>query len=205
MIALSRDYPCVMGGPVLNAVDPAIFTLRYFTHCMACGFCKDACCDHGVDIDVGNAARLKALPQDFHDLIGAPVAAWFTGEAAQDEEFPDGAYVRTATRHGTCVFRKADARGCAIHAYCLEKGLDYHRFKPMVSTLFPLTFEKGVLTASSEAKDGSLICAGEGLSLYQGARGELAYYFGPALISELDEWNAKWSHTQTSQSQALTM
>ncbi len=44
MIALSRSYSCVMGGPVLNAVDPAIFTLRYFTHCLACGFCGDACC-----------------------------------------------------------------------------------------------------------------------------------------------------------------
>ena len=74
MIALSRAYPSVMGGPVLSAVDPAIFTLRYFTHCLACGFCGDACCDHGVDIDLGNAARLKALPQDFHDRIGAPAA-----------------------------------------------------------------------------------------------------------------------------------
>jgi hypothetical protein len=38
VIALSRPYSCVMGGPVLNAVDPAIFTLRYFTHCLECGF-----------------------------------------------------------------------------------------------------------------------------------------------------------------------
>ena len=34
-----------------------------------------------------------------------------------------------------------------IHRFCLEEGLDYHTLKPMVSILFPLTFEHGVLDA----------------------------------------------------------
>ena len=75
ILVLDAEYECALGGPVLRAVDPNIFTLRYFTHCMACGFCKDACCNHGVDIDLGNAARLRDLPQDFHDRIGAPSSA----------------------------------------------------------------------------------------------------------------------------------
>lgn len=198
MMELSRGYPCVMGGPVLTAVDPAIFALRYFTRCTECGFCRDACCDHGVDIDVGNARRLKALPKDFHDRIGAPAQDWFTGEITPDAEFPEGAYLRTATRDGACIFRRAGTRGCAIHAYCLEKDLDYHRFKPMVSTLFPLTFEKGVLTVAVEARDGSLICGGSGPTLYEGARGEVAYYFGPALVAELDGLKLQWSKSQAS-------
>ena len=187
MIALSRAYESVTGGPVLSAVDPAIFRLRYFTRCMECGFCKDACCDHGVDIDLGNVARLKALPQDFHDRIGVTSAEWFTDEAVSDAEFPGGMHVRTRVKAGTCVFRNPHARGCAIHAYCLQKGLDYHLYKPMVSALFPVTFEKGVLTASGEAADGSLICGGDGPSLYDGARDELRYYFGAALLGELDK------------------
>jgi len=170
----------------LKLVDPAIFALRYFTHCMACGFCKDACCDHGVDIDLDNVERLKALPPDFHDRVGVPAEDWFTDEIIADSEFPGGLHVRTRVKNGTCVFRNAHARGCAIHAYCLETGLDYHRFKPMVSALFPVTFENGVLTASGEAADGSLICGGSGPSLYDGARGELSYYFGPDLVAELD-------------------
>lgn len=186
MIALSRAYQSVMGGPVLSAVDPAIFSLRYFTNCMACNFCNDACCDHGVDIDLGNAERLKALPRDFHDRVGVPHQDWFTSEIISDPEFPGGAHVRTRVQGGVCVFRNRGARGCAIHAYCLEKGLDYHRFKPMVSALFPVTFEAGVLTASGEAAEGSLICGGVGPSLYDGARGELSYYFGDALTAELD-------------------
>lgn len=80
MIALGHSYPCVMGGPVLKAVDPAIFTLRYFTHCLACGFCGDACCEHGVDIDLGNAARLKALPRIFTTASARPSA---TGSPAK--------------------------------------------------------------------------------------------------------------------------
>ena len=187
MIGLGRSFASVMGGPVLQAVDPAIFALRYFTNCMACGFCKDACCDHGVDIDLGNAARLKALPADFHDRIGVAAHHWFTDEIVADPEFPGGQHVRTRVRNGTCIFRNRVARGCAIHAYCLEKGLDYHRFKPMVSALFPLTFEAGLLTPSEEAADGSLVCGGAGPSLYDGARGELSYYFGDGLVAELDQ------------------
>jgi Fe-S-cluster containining protein len=192
MIALCRDHVCIFGAPVLRAVDPAIFTLRYFTHCMACGFCHDDCCAHGVDIDIGNAERLRALPRDFHDRIRAPETDWFTGAITPDAEFPGGAHLRTAVCDGACIFRNRDARGCAIHTYCLEQGHDYHRVKPMVSALFPVTFEQGVLTASAEAADGSLICGGDGPSLYEGARGELAYYFGPELTGELDGLKARY-------------
>ena len=186
MITLSRAYPCVMGAPVLQAVDPAIFALRYYADCLDCGFCHDACCDHGVDVDVENAARLKSLPEEFHARIGVPAAQWFTTDIIRDVEFPGGAHLRTARRDGACIFRNRAGRGCAIHAYCLETGLDYHLFKPIVSALFPVTFEAGVLTASGEAAEGSLICRGRGPSLYDGARRELLYYFGSGLIAELD-------------------
>lgn len=192
ILVLDEEYPSAMGGPVLRAVDPSIFSLRYFTHCMDCGFCRDACCEHGVDVDLGNAARLIALPQDFHDRIAEPQDRWFTAGIVQDGEFPGGEHVRTRVHDGACVFRNEGARGCAIHGYCLEKGLDYHHFKPMVSVLFPVTFEQGVLTASGEATDGSLVCSGDGPSLYDGAREELLYYFGAGLIAELDALKAHY-------------
>jgi hypothetical protein len=56
----------------------------------------------------------------------------------------------------------------------------------MVSILFPLTFERGVLVPSPEAVDGSLICSGDGPSLYDGVRGELAHFFGEELVAALD-------------------
>lgn len=97
--------------------------------------------------------------------------------------------MRTTVRNGKCVFISAAGRGCTIHAYCLENGIDYHTLKPMVSALFPVTFENGVLVPSSEAIDGTLVCSGEGATLYEGARNELDYYFGTNLVSELDALN----------------
>jgi Fe-S-cluster containining protein len=186
VIALARSYTCVQGAPVIHAVDTAIFELRYFAKCMDCGFCNDQCCSYGVDIDLGNVMRLAALGEEFSSRIAAPRSQWFTGEVIQDPEFPTGSYVRTQEQNGACVFRNPTGRGCAIHGYALEKGIDYHDLKPMVSTLFPVTFNYGVLEASSEVHDKSLACAGAGPSVYDGARDELRYYFGDALVAELD-------------------
>lgn len=186
MIALSRPYPSMLGAPVLSQVDERIFTSRYFQNCMGCTFCHDACCQHGVDIDAANAERLLAAPEKFKQKIGAPPSEWFTNEIVADAEFPSGYSRRTAIRNGACVFRDPKSRGCLIHAYSLEDGRDYHVLKPMVSVLFPLTFEHGVLMPSTEILDGSLICAAEGPSCYDGVRDELAYYFGDDLVRELD-------------------
>ncbi|MEJ1970415.1 MAG: hypothetical protein WDN03_17575 [Rhizomicrobium sp.] len=186
VVRLSRDYLCVQGAPRIHSVDTAIFSLRYFARCMACDFCDDQCCSYGVDIDVGNVVRLAALGEDFSSRIAAPRSEWFTAEVVEDAEFPSGRYVRTQERGGRCVFRSQAGRGCTIHAYAVEKGIDYHELKPIVSTLFPVTFDYGVLVASGEVHDKSLACGGHGPSLYQGARDELAYYFGAAFVAELD-------------------
>lgn len=186
VVPLSREYPSIFQAPVLRTVDTSIFSLRYFTHCMACSFCNDQCCSYGVDIDEDNAQRLLAMGDDFKRFVGVPQGEWFTDEVVEDAEFPSGRHRRTRTRGSHCVFHKPDGRGCLIHAYCIESGLDYHLYKPMVSILFPVTFERGCLTASGEAVDRSLVCAGAGPTLYEGTRGELAYYFGEALAAELD-------------------
>jgi hypothetical protein len=186
VIPLSRAYPCKLGAPVLDRFDEAIFTLRYFAACLDCGFCADQCCSYGVDIDNANMTALRGLGPAFETFVGVPAQDWFTGTVTRDSEFPSGAYGRTAAPHGKCVFAERNGRGCRIHAWCLQNGLDYHAYKPLVSTLFPLTFEHGALVPSPEAVDGSLICGGSGPSLYDGARSELAWYFGEELVAELD-------------------
>jgi hypothetical protein len=186
VVALAGSYVCKMGGPVLRAVDRRIFSLRYYRDCMGCGFCGDSCCQHGVDVDLDNVARLKAAPQAFKALVGVPESDWFTADIVVDGEFPSGCHVRTRLRDGACVFRNPAGRGCLIHGFSLAAGLDYHALKPIVSVLFPLTFEQGVLVASDEVLDGTLACGGEGHSCYDGARDELRYYFGDGLIAELD-------------------
>ena len=37
-----------------------------------------------------------------------------------------------------------------------------------------------------EVEDGTLVCLGQGPTLYQGVRSELEYYFGPSFVEELD-------------------
>lgn len=186
VVALAREHASIFEAPVLRSVDTQIFALRYFTHCMSCGFCDDQCCSYGVDIDAENAEKLLALGDGFEAFVGVAKSEWFTDEIVEDAEFPSARHRRTRVRGSHCVFHKQGGRGCLIHAWCLEKGLDYHLLKPMVSILFPLTFEHGCLVASSEAVDRSLVCAGQGPTLYEGVRGELAYYFGAALVEELD-------------------
>jgi hypothetical protein len=186
MIRLAKEYPCVLGAPVIRGVDPGIFTYRYFTFCMSCTFCGDACCSYGVDIDVQNIERLSALGSDFEAYVGAPREQWFSRKRSKDHEFPGGANGRTKTKNGACVFLDRKNRGCKIHAYCLAKGMDYHQLKPLVSVLFPLTFEDGTLVPASEVTENELICSGEGPSLYDGVREELIYYFGGGFVEEVD-------------------
>lgn len=186
MIALTRAFRSVFGAPVIHAVDPGIFTQRYFTRCMECGFCKDQCCSYGVDIDCVTMDRLRLLGADFEAFVGVPQAEWFTDKLVHDPEFPSGVHARTRAVDGKCVFADRKGRGCRIHAWCLEQGLDYHRYKPLVSTLFPVTFEHGVLVPSPEVTDGTLVCSGDGPSLYEGVRDELGYYFGTDFVAELD-------------------
>lgn len=186
MIVLSREFPALFGAPAITAVDPAIFRYRYFANCLDCDYCKDRCCDHGVDIDWANMEALRMLGEDFVSFIGVPRRDWFTPGLTHDPEFPSGAHARTQTRDGKCVFAEKNGRGCRIHAWCLKEGLDYHLYKPLVSILFPLTFEHGALVPATEILDGTLVCAGEGPSLYEAVRPELAYYFGETFVTELD-------------------
>ena len=101
---------------------------------------------------------------------------------------PGGGSDRTAVDERGCVFlaKPGQGRGCMIHRYCVEKGIDYHELKPMISILFPLTYDGGHLVPAEEIEDGSLQCIDQGPTLYQGLRDELRYYFGDALVAELD-------------------
>ena len=184
---LARRHASIHGAPVLARVDDAIFVRRYFMQCLSCRFCDDACCQHGVDVDEPTVKRILARADAIERAVGVPRDAWFEPGFTADDEHPGGRFTRTrVSRTGSCVFRARGRRGCALHAHALDAGFDYHDIKPMVSTLFPVTFDGGLLHPSSEIEDGTLVCAGSGATLYRGARDELRHYFGDGLIAELD-------------------
>jgi hypothetical protein len=186
LVPLSRPYTANAGAPTIAAVDRALFERRYYSQCMACGFCADSCCAHGVDVDGNVEAALMAQAPAIERYTGVAASEWFGGAAEKDDDAPGGTLRRTAVRDGYCVFHTPGGRGCMLHSYALASGHDYHAVKPMVSTLFPVTFGGGVLVVSDELEDGTLVCGGRGPTAYEAARGELAYYFGESLIQELD-------------------
>ena len=183
---LSQPYPSRYGAPVIDRVDTAIFFRTYFMSCMECTYCHDSCCQYGSDIDGDNVARVEAHSDALERFTGVPHERWFTGEWNNDVEFPGGRQTRTAVENGACVFRSRTARGCMLHSFALDRGLDYHEIKPMVAWLFPVTFDGGLLHPSNEIEDRSLQCIDDGPTLYKGVRGEIEWCFGGALVAELD-------------------
>jgi hypothetical protein len=182
----------------VSAVDTAIFTRRYYGHCMSCGFCADACCQHGVDVSVVERDRILAQSAALVPRVGSDPSTWFELETEEDGDFPGGAVTRTTVVNGRCVFLRRGERGCSLHALALETNADYHLLKPMVSALFPVTFGDGALLCSDELIEGSLVCAGDGPTAYEMARSELLYYFGDELVGELDALSRD-VQTQTAQ------
>jgi NAD-dependent dihydropyrimidine dehydrogenase PreA subunit len=189
--SLRRAHPCRWGAPTIDRVDTDIFVRTYFVHCMQCTYCHDSCCQYGVDVDASNVARLDAHADALSAYAQVPREGWFTDEWTVDGEFPSGSHTRTRVKDGACVFRSRAGRGCLIHSYALDRGIDYHELKPMVSVLFPVTFDGGLLHPSNEIQDRSLQCIDDGPSLYKGVRGEIGWYFGEDLLSELDELEAR--------------
>ncbi|HEY1692138.1 MAG TPA: hypothetical protein VGG39_08245 [Polyangiaceae bacterium] len=183
---LRRSYAARAGVPVVDRVDTAIFHRTYFMSCMQCSYCFDSCCAYGVDVDEPTVKRMDAVAPELAAFTGVPREDWFTGEWTEDPEQPGGRHTRTKVKDGLCVFKSRAGRGCTIHSFALASGRDYHDLKPMVAILFPVTFDYGLLHPSNEIEDGSLQCYGDGPTLYQGVRDEIAYYFGEALVGELD-------------------
>jgi hypothetical protein len=191
LLALPRAFPSRYGVPVLRSVDPEIFRRRYFTHCLECTFCNDWCCQFGVDVDRYHVDRILAHAADLEAYLGIPRERWFTAEREPDAEAPGGETWRTSVVDGACVFLNRRGRGCRLHAYCLERGLDHHELKSVVDGLFPLTFEQGVLCPALEAEENELVCLGTGPTLYRGIRDEIRYYFGDELITVLDAYESE--------------
>jgi hypothetical protein len=189
-LELPRAFPSRYGVPVVSSVEPAIFSRHYFTDCMACSFCHDSCCSYGVDVDLLHLRAIKTHAPALEAYTGIARDQWFRSTRTPDSEMPGGGSVRTRVVRGACVFRDRAGRGCLIHAFCLERGLDYHDLKPIVDCLFPLTFSGGTLTTAPEVDDDSLVCLNTGPTLYRGLRGELGFYFGTELVAALDRIEA---------------
>lgn len=79
------------------------------------------------------AERILTLP--------LPIAKpWFT-ERPIDYGDSDGPSVQTVLNEKGCVFLQPNGL-CGIHAYCVEHGLDFTKYKPKHCQDFPYEHEK---------------------------------------------------------------
>lgn len=192
IVELSRAYPNVHGTPTISKVDTVIFTEKYFAYCLQCTFCNDSCCYYGVDVDTTNLARIHTHTDDLENHVGKPRETWFHDQQEACEECPGQATVRTTNHGDRCVFLNKDSRGCGIHGFCYERGVDYHILKPMICSLFPLTFDNNLLCPTIEVEERSLVCLGQGETLYVGVRDEIKHYWGEEMVAELDALQVKF-------------
>lgn len=186
IIELEKKFVCRFGAPAIDKIDTNIFVYKYFGHCMQCDFCKDECCSHGVDVDKENVERILAVKAELERFVQIPPSEWFKSEYVQDAEFPGNSYTRTNARDGKCVFIDARNRGCLIHKFCISKKIDFHLLKPIVSCIFPVTFDDGLLHPMTEMEEKDFICMTDHMNLYQGVKTDLEYYFGNEFITILD-------------------
>lgn len=186
IVSLNRRFRNRHGVPVIERVDAAIFVRTYSAPCASCTFCHDACCSYGVCVDRDNVRRIEAHAAGLERFLGIPRDRWFAGDTVHDPEYAGGSYIRTRIVGGACVFLNRKGRGCRLHAFCREEGIDHHLLKPMLSSLFPVTVDAGLLRPAAEVADDSLVCLDGGLTLYRGARDDLLYYYGDAAIRQLD-------------------
>lgn len=186
IVSLPKAYPSLHGVPVIERIDTDIFVQTYFAHCMECGFCGDSCCQYGVDVDIENVKRIEAVADRLEAFVGSTRDQWFEEGYGDDPDFPGGLATRTKVVDGACVFLNRKGRGCLLHSFALQEGFNFNEIKPLVSAIFPVTFDSGCLCASDEIVTKELICQGAGPSLYEGARADLLHYFGAEMIAVLD-------------------
>ena len=185
-VALSRSFASRDGAPVIEKVDVEIFRRTYFTHCLACTFCNDHCCQYGVDVDLVHFHRIMEHVDGLEAYTGIDRSQWFTDEYEEDPDVPGGGSRRTAVKGRGCIFLNPSGRGCLLHGYCIDQGIEFRELKSLVDCLFPASFYDDTLSLADEVDDGSLICLNTGPTVYRGVRGDLEYFFGAEFVGELD-------------------
>src|SRR5439155_18771883 len=143
-----------------------VFTESYFAHCMQCTFCHDSCCQYGATVEEPMVRKLLANAEALEAYVGRPRAQWFRDWMEDDPDYPGGRYTRTQVIDGACVFLNRNGRGCLLHRYCLEKGVEVHELKPFVCHMFPVWYADGTFQRPEEIADRTLVCLGAGPSLY---------------------------------------
>lgn len=171
-------------GLIIKEIDENLFNRKYVSHCIDCSFCEDLCCNYGCPMDWSEIERVLSFAHQLEVELGIPSSQWFEDVMEINDEYPSGKVIRTRVYNGKCVFYKKGTRGCSLHRFGLEKGIDVHMLKPMVCCLFPVTWEKERLLVSEFLDE--LPCCDKGVFIFEAQKDELRFYLGNDFVTELE-------------------
>ncbi len=163
--------------------------------------CHDACCQYGADIDFNSYDLIQMHVGDIERIVGSSCSTWFEeGSIVMSSEFLGGGSVRSRVGDdGYCVFHVPGGKGCALYQLAFS-GVDLG-IVPSICRLYPLTWDKGVLQASThleptcncvfdtplESVDGSLSNDGVRRSILYTQRRDVADIFQVQELYTIDE------------------
>jgi hypothetical protein len=189
---LSQDYKSICGLPVISFVDTEIFTMRYpETGCLEMG-CRDVCCSGGAIMDYIHFNKLR---KTFGSTLPVSID-WDSFHFIEDPYYPGGMGCYTLFDNNRCMFQREEGAGCIIHAHCIERGIDFREYKFFTCCFFPCEVNtvglyQNVLTPGYELRypEFDLPCKKGGrTTVYEKAKEDITYYFGPILIEELETY-----------------
>ena len=186
LVLLDKKYYHLYNEMAISQIDTRIFTIKYNGFCMSCNLCTDNCCKYGTKVDNISFKNIMKNAKLLESVMKIPQKDWFANEFIADEHYPGSKYVRTNLNEQSCVFFNKKKENCYIHELCFNLQIDYHELKPVVCCLFPLEFSHETLKPAIEFEDDDVRCIGGTLSLYDGVKDEVAYYFGTELVEELN-------------------
>ena len=159
----------------------------------------DACCQYGVDVDLFERDRILLHSDEIRPILDSSFQdpkLWFDdSEPEEDDLFPSGVVVRTAVageeESSGCVFLQHDQRGCALHLAAAHHGWDPGWIKPVVCTLYPLSFDSAGICLSDDFRRYSCAYGAGPESVYQVMRQTIATVFGAEVARLLDDIEAE--------------
>jgi Fe-S-cluster containining protein len=188
MVYLSRQYVSLLGSTKAFRVSEELFTTPFDWNCMekSCA----ACCHNGVWVELATVVKILKVKALDDYAVRVPRKKWFDRYVIYDD-FQQGLFLPTRKVNGCCSFFNNDPNlfGCSIQRYSDWKGLDIHTLKPMMCLLFPIDCTNGLLSAKLKIPGITVFPCSDarmGSTVYRVLRGELQYYFGSALVQELD-------------------
>lgn len=181
-------------------IDTLIFEQKFVPRCDL-ELCFGQCCDWGVYVDIN---FVEVIISNRYDIINSMDDEqpknpdnWFEKNFIKDEDFPSGFAVSTNVyerKNGTeqCIFKDKN-NFCSLQVSAMKRETHKWEIKPFHCILYPVTFDKGILSYDSEHSINLNYCGlnhpeNHSQSVFEAMTEEICYVFGDECLTFLSEY-----------------